>query len=102
MPALDLVQGSLSEARFTTMETELYEVAEDLQDLFLYSGKQRPEMYLDPEFREGISTFASLAEASEVADGLRLLDDDIQSGHIHQVMSRFKNTGRDYLFLIAR
>ena len=55
MPALDLVQGSLSEAGFTTMETEPYEVAEDLQDLFLYSGKPRPEMYLDPEFREALS-----------------------------------------------
>ena len=101
MPAIDLVQRSLNEVGFTTMGMELYDVAEHLQDSFLYSGKQRPEMYLDPEFRQGISTFSSLADHTEVTDGCRRLEEDIRSGHIHQVMSRFKNTGGDYLFLIA-
>ena len=101
MPALDLVQRSLNEAGFTNMDTELYEVTQDLQDLFLYSGKQRPEMYLDPVFRKGISTFSSLADATEVADGLRRLEEDIRSGRIHRVVSEFRNTGGDYLFLIA-
>lgn len=101
MPALDLIQRSLKEAGFTAADMELYEVAKDLQDRFLYSGKQRPEMYLDPEFRKGISTFSSLADAKEMAEGLSRLEEDIRSGRVHQVINRFKNTGGDYLFLIA-
>lgn len=102
MPALDLIQGSLKEAGFTAVNLETYGVTEDLQDLFLYSGKQRPEIYLEPNFRKGISTFASLADGDEVENGLRLLEQDIRSGRITQVMRRFENTGGDYLFLIAR
>ena len=90
----NLVQRSLNEAGFTAVDMEP-------QDLFLCGGKHRPEMYLDPEFRKGISTFSSLSDSTEVADGCRRLEEDIHSGRIHQVMSEFKNTGGDYLFLIA-
>ncbi len=80
---------------------EPQDVAQDLQNLFLYSGKQMPEIYLDPEFRKGISTCSSLADANEVAEGCRWLDEDIRPGRIQRVMGEFRNTGGDYLFLIA-
>ena len=83
------------------MTTEPYKVAKDLQDLFLYSGKHRPEMYLDQEFRKGISTFSSLADSNEVEEGCRRLEEDVRSGRIQRVMGDFRNIGGDYVFLIA-
>ncbi|HAI99062.1 MAG TPA: methyltransferase type 11, partial [Dehalococcoidia bacterium] len=46
MPALDLVTGALTQAGFTSIDTEGFDIRDDLQDFFLYSGKYRPEMYL--------------------------------------------------------
>ena len=35
-----------------------FHITRQLQDLFLYSGKDRPELYLDPAVRANISSFA--------------------------------------------
>ncbi len=101
MPALDLVTGALTQAGFTSLETEGFDIRNDLQDFFLYSGKHRPEMYLDEGVRRGISTFASLADPAEVAGGCLRLAADIRSGRINEVMVAYENRGGDYLFVIA-
>ena len=101
MPELDLVTSVLTQAGFTSLETEGFDIREDLQDFFLYSGKHRPEMYLDERVRRGISTFASMADSGEVASGCLRLAEDIRSGRISEVMAAYENRGGDYLFVIA-
>ena len=101
MPALELVTRALTQSGFTSLETERFDIRNDLQDFFLYSGKHRPEMYLDEGVRRGISTFASLADPAEVAGGCLRLAADIQSGRINEVMAAYENRGGDYLFVIA-
>mgnify|MGYP001013619903 CR=1 FL=1 len=54
-------------------------VPHDCQDGFLGAFWRRPEAYLDPGVRAGISTFAKLDQAV-VKAGLELLLEDIQSG----------------------
>ena len=54
-------------------------VPHDCADGFLGAFWRRPEAYLDPEVRAGISTFAKL-DQSVVNAGLELLLDDLQSG----------------------
>jgi superfamily II DNA or RNA helicase len=98
MPVLDLVTGALTRAGFTFIETEGLDIRDDLQDLFLYSGKHRPEMYLDEGVRRGISTFASLADQEEVASGCRRLAENIQPGRIDEITAAYDNRGGDYLF----
>jgi hypothetical protein len=39
MPAQDLVTGALAQAGFTSIDTEGFDIGDDLQDFFLYSGK---------------------------------------------------------------
>lgn len=51
----------------------------DLADLFMVSGWQRPEVYLDGDVRAGISTFARAA-ADVVAEGVERLRSDLDSG----------------------
>lgn len=51
----------------------------DLSDLFAAAAWRRPELYLKPEVRAGISSFA-LAEQSLVEQGIKLLAADLSSG----------------------
>lgn len=76
-------------------------VAPDLQDLFLYSGKQRPELYLNPAVRADISTFASLADPEEVREGCERLEADLRSGRFARIAARYSDREGDYLFAIA-
>lgn len=101
MPGLDRLETDLRLAGFGSVRTEPYSVPPDLQDLFLYSGKHRPEIYLDQAVRAGISTFASLADPGEVAEGCQRLAQDIRSGGIKAVMSSYEREGGDYLFVVA-
>jgi ubiquinone/menaquinone biosynthesis C-methylase UbiE len=101
MPSLDEVLRHLDAAGFRTVRTDPYEVAPDLRDLFLYSGKHRPELYLDARVRAGISTFAALAEPAEVRTGCERLARDIRSGRMDEVIDAYRREGGDYLFIIA-
>ena len=101
LPDLKKVSDALRNAGFTRIETEPYQVQEDLQDLFLYSGKFKPEMYLDAAFRANISTFSLLADEAEINAGCKRLAADIEDGKIEEIIKRHKNTD-DYLFVIAK
>ncbi|QKQ74703.1 class I SAM-dependent methyltransferase [Nostoc sp. TCL240-02] len=51
----------------------------DLSDLFAAAGWRRPELYLQPEVRAGISSFA-LANQNLIEQGVKLLAADLSSG----------------------
>src|SRR6202011_4798683 len=75
MPSAQAVVAHLKLAGFTAIETEPWEVPRDIQDWFLYAGKYRPEIYLDPAVRAGISFFAGgLATPRETAEGCAKLE----------------------------
>ncbi|MEO9966132.1 MAG: class I SAM-dependent methyltransferase [Reichenbachiella sp.] len=102
MPRLELITQSLTNAGFKIDAIEKYFVTSELQDLFLYSGKQRPSLYLDPEVRHGISSFSDLANQKEVTAGIKQLAADIDNHEIQNVMSRYENDLGDYLFVKAQ
>jgi SAM-dependent methyltransferase len=102
MPSLQIIMQALQRSGFWRINAEPYEVQRDLQDLFLYSGKHRPAMYLDARVRAGISTFAALAVPSEVEDGCRRLSQDIQSGRIAEVIAAYPHAQGDYLFVVGQ
>ena len=101
MPSFEHVAGALRSAGFSIISTEPYEIQPDIQDLFLYSGKHRPELYLDPTVRAGISTFAALADEEEIREGCLRLEADIKTGRIHEVAAEYIHDGGDYLFIVA-
>jgi hypothetical protein len=102
MPSAKAMVDALQQSGFEEVTTESYGVRRDVQDLFLYSGKHRPEMSLDPLVRAGIPTFTALAEPSEVEDGCRRLSQDIQSGRIADVIAAYPHAQGDYLFVVVR
>ncbi|MBW4641869.1 MAG: class I SAM-dependent methyltransferase [Goleter apudmare HA4340-LM2] len=101
MPSLETVKSALHTAGFDTISTENYSVTEKLQDLFLYSGKHRPELYLDAHVRSGISTFALLASPDEITTGCHKLTTDITTGMITKIIQKYEHNQGDYLFVIA-
>ena len=101
MPSLEIVIKGLENAGFEKIMTEKYFVKQDLQDSFLYCGKQRPELYMKPEIRKGISSFADLAKKIEIESGLFKLTKDIESGNINSIIDKYENEKGDYLFIIG-
>jgi ubiquinone/menaquinone biosynthesis C-methylase UbiE len=103
MPGKNSVIEALAESGFKEIHWEPYEIMNDLQDFFLYIGKNRPEMYLNATNRQGSSTFSSLADAAEVEKGCELLDRDIRSGRINKVIESYSRTDPgDYMIIIAK
>lgn len=101
MPSLIQVKQTLQNVGFRFIDTESYSVRDDLQDRFLYSGKHRPELFLDPQFRQGISTFRLFTDAVELAKGCDRLQKDIQTGRIADVMQAYENSAGDYLWVVS-
>jgi ubiquinone/menaquinone biosynthesis C-methylase UbiE len=101
MPPIEQSLRQLAAAGFGRVRLEPWAVTPELQDLFLYAAKYRPELYLEPRVRAGISTFANLADAAEIEQGCAQLAADLASGRFAEVLTASEHDGGDYLFLIA-
>lgn len=102
MPAIERIISELEISGFEFIETETYDVRDDLTDLFLYAGKHRPTLYLEPTFRRGISSFSSLVTPDELVTGLTKLEKDIATGGITRISEKFQSAVGDYVFIIVQ
>ncbi|MGI9542532.1 MAG: class I SAM-dependent methyltransferase [Cyclobacteriaceae bacterium] len=102
MPTYEKVEQAISQTGFELVDTEKYNIRPDLADLFLYSGKHHPGLYLKEQVRNGISSFSHLAHAEEVAEGLMLLKEDVATGKINDIIFNYRNDMGDYLFMVGR
>lgn len=102
MLSLEEISENLTKGGFSEIHTEKYFVTNDLQDLFLQSGKHNPVSYLDETVRRGISSFATAKNPDEVTSGLHQLREDISTGKIEEVMKKYESEAGDYLFVAAR
>lgn len=101
MPSESDIRAALSRSGFASVSVTPFFVTNDLQDLFLYAGKHRPELYLNAAVRANISSFANLSSDDEVQEGLVRLAADIRSGEFAAI-GRAHDTGEgDYAFIIA-
>lgn len=102
MPSEDAVAGALRGAGFAVQEIVPFHVGRELKDLFLYCGKDRPELYLDPAVRANISSFARLCPPEELQSGLGALSLDIRQKRIADVVRSHSSGSGDYAYVIAR
>lgn len=102
MPSFERTETAMNEAGINIEQIELYDVHEGLEDLFLLSGTYTPSLYLDPNFRNGISSFSALADPDELESGLASLEQDIKSSRVNQVIESWKNDRGAYQFIQAR
>lgn len=102
MPKFEDVEFAMKENGFEIIGIDKYDIQPNLQDKFLYCGKQNPELYFNEQIRNGISSFSSLANQKEVEKGLSQLRFDIDNGKINKIMKSYENNLGDYLFIIAK
>ena len=102
MPSEAQIRAALSRSGFKSVVVTPFFVTNELEDLFLYSGKHRPDLYLDPAVRANISSFASLAPVEELEDGLVRLAADLHSGAFAAVKARYATGSGDYAYIVAR
>ncbi len=102
MPSEPAVRTALFQAGFKSVTVAPFFVTNELQDLFLYSGKHRPELYLQAALRANISSFANLATAEELDDGLSRLASDLKSGAFNSITSGYASGVGDYAYIVAR
>lgn len=101
MLSFETIKSTLEKGGFGEIQTEKYFVTNDLQDLFLQSGKENPASYLDENVRRGISSFATARNVEEITNGLNKLREDIATGEIDNVMKKYDSEVGDYLFVAA-
>lgn len=99
MPSLSNIQEAIEQTDLVITDIEKYFVKDDLQDCFLFIGKNRPSRYLDETIRQGISSFSSLANIEEVKQGLSALKQDIDSDAFPKIKAQYANELGDYLFI---
>lgn len=101
MPSFEQVSLAMTLAGFTDITPVPWFIPKNLEDKFLYSGKENPSLYLEASVRNGISSFTALAHQSEVNQGLTRLKRDIKSGEISEIIAQHQNTLGDYLYIIG-
>ena len=92
---------SMSDISFGTNYDTLITTTE-LQDMFLYSGKERPEIYFDPNVRSNISSFASICNNEELVNGLSSLRADLSTGKFLSIKQKYSSLSGDYAYVVAR
>lgn len=102
MPDWGTIEISLRRAGFRTWTQKLYWMPEQPVDMFLYSGKHQPHLYLDQRVRANISAFANLADPDELGVGLDRLKRDLARGRFEQTTAEYEDVGGDYLFIAAQ
>jgi SAM-dependent methyltransferase len=102
MPCESQIRSALLRAGFRSVTVTPFFVTNALEDLFLYAGKHRPELYLDAAVRANISSFANLAPAAELQDRLARLTADLRSGAFASVKDRYATEVGDYAYVVAR
>jgi hypothetical protein len=104
MPRRTALLDALRDAGFQTPRILPFHVTNQLQDLFLYSGKHRPQLYFDAAVRANISSFARLCPADELQSGLQRLQADLQQGRLDGLRARHAAAAAgqgDYAFVAA-
>ena len=96
------LEALLKKAGFCDVISMSFNINDDIDDLFLYSGKRKPHIYLDPIVRRNMSFFSSLCDENELELGLKRLKNDIVSSHIDEIIAKYENNIGDCLFVSAR
>ncbi len=102
MPSWEAISSAAKQAELALVKTEAYEIHDQLEDHFLYVGKNRPDLYLEPEIRQGISSFSDLSRQEEVKEGLARLREDISTDAVHAIIKSYQHAKGDYLFVVLQ
>jgi len=101
MPDVEQLRDALGTARSRVANYVPWFIPENLRDHFLYSGKHRPELYLEERYRAGSSGFRRFGDADETSDGVKRLARDIAEDRIGKIMAGHENDDGNYGWVLA-
>lgn len=101
MVSSEVIMQALFSAGFKEIRIEKFFITNKLTDWFLHAGKYRPEIYLNPQVRAGISTFALEENQDEIESGCQKLQNDISSGEINKIIASYESSVGDYAFVVC-
>lgn len=101
MPSQEVVVKSLQSSGFEVKNIVPFYVTNKLQDLFLYSGKERPEQYFSAVTRSNISSFVSRCPEEELKKGLQMLSSDLKSGEFQNLAKSYHSSKGDYAYVVS-
>lgn len=101
MPDISVVIDSLCSSSFRILRIDPYYITSDLKDNFLGARFEKPELYLEESFRNGMSIFANAAEEKSVKFGCDKLRTDIESGEYSRFIGGYHNQIGEYYFITA-
>jgi ubiquinone/menaquinone biosynthesis C-methylase UbiE len=101
MPKTNDIIQHLINVGFNSPDYYPYFIADDLEDLFLYCGKNRPLIYSDPSVTNNIGTFALFSNPLELETGLTQLKEDINTGRFDEIKYKHSSSIGDCSFIVA-
>lgn len=102
MPSFSKIKYAIASADLEIIAIEKYFIKNDLQDGFLYIGKNHPELYFNQKVRNGISSFSSLANGEEIKNGLQKLKHDLSKGTFESLRKGYDKGLGDYMFIVIK
>jgi len=91
----------LQDSGFNSVKFEKFFVTQNTQDLYLYTGKYKPEIYLNQFVRDGMTPFNKPEFAKEIEKGLKELVVDIKSGKVIEIVASHEKNLGESVFVIA-
>jgi ubiquinone/menaquinone biosynthesis C-methylase UbiE len=101
LPDEKQVTTALLESGFTSVEIEKFFVKESTQDLYLHTGKYKPNIYLNQTVRDGMTPFNMPIFSEEIKSGLIKLEQDIISGKVNNIIDDYEQHLGENVFIIA-
>lgn len=101
LPDENEILNKLNENGFTKSKIEIFFVKESTKDLYLHTGKYKPEIYLNQLVRDGMTPFNMPIFAEETKKGLIRLEEDIKNGKVKDIIERYEKNIGENIFIIA-
>ena len=95
LPSLSVMDAAAETAGLERHDCTAFHITETTQDRFFYSGRLRPEIYLDAQIRANMSPFRHI-EDMELTRGLTDLKADIDSGKVAKKIAAATGNDGDY------
>ena len=95
------LDSALKIAGFKTVRYEKYFISKETKDLTVYAGKYKPEIYLDPVVRAGMTPFNIPEYAGDIEEGIKALKADIECGEINNIIALYESDLGENVYVIA-
>jgi ubiquinone/menaquinone biosynthesis C-methylase UbiE/8-oxo-dGTP pyrophosphatase MutT (NUDIX family) len=101
LPRKDELLKLIAEAGFEDVKSEPFFATKETEDLFFYSCKYRPHLYLDAAIRAGMSPLQLMEYSREIEAGCAQLKEDIESKRIDRIIEKHESQLGEALYIQA-